>query len=78
MDLAWADGSNGIEQMRERCENAKLKALKARLPDAARVFGGYSSRWDGAVASVVPLAGHDVLGSVVFLSQPELEARDLT
>ena len=65
-------GSNGIEQMRDRCRNDRLMARRARLPDASRVFGGWSERWDGAVASVQPLAGHEVQGSVVDLDLSEI------
>ena len=65
-------GSNGIEQMRDRCRSDGLTARCARLPDASRVFGGWSKRWDGAVASVQPLAGHEVLGSVVDLDLSEI------
>jgi len=65
-------GSNGIEQMRDRCRNDGLSARRARLPDASRVFGGWSQRWDGAVASVHPLVGHEVLGSVVDLDLSEI------
>ena len=65
-------GSNGIEQMRDRCRNDALTARRARLPDASRVFGGWSERWDGAVASVQPLADHEVRGSVVDLDLSEI------
>eukprot|EP00316_Scyphosphaera_apsteinii_P012242 CAMPEP_0119318312 /NCGR_PEP_ID=MMETSP1333-20130426/46027_1 /TAXON_ID=418940 /ORGANISM="Scyphosphaera apsteinii, Strain RCC1455" /LENGTH=407 /DNA_ID=CAMNT_0007324457 /DNA_START=22 /DNA_END=1245 /DNA_ORIENTATION=- len=69
-------GSNGIEQMRERCRNPKLTARKARLPGSIRVFGGWSSRWGGAVASVLPKHGHSVRGSIVDLSAEELALLD--
>jgi uncharacterized membrane protein YgcG len=65
-------GSNGIEQMRDRCRNDALTARRARLPDASRVFGGWSERWGGAVASVKPLADHEVQGSVVDLDLSEI------
>ena len=65
-------GSNGIEQMRDRCRNDALIARSARLPGASRVFGGWSERWDGAVASVQPLANHEVKGSVVDLDLSEI------
>ena len=69
-------GSNGIEQMRDRCRNGGLTSCRARLPDASRVFGGWSERWAGAVASVQPLAGHEVRGSVVDLDSAEIELLD--
>ena len=69
-------GSNGIEQMRDRCRNGGLTSCRARLPDASRVFGGWSERWAGAVASVQPLTGHEVRGSVVDLDSAEIELLD--
>ena len=69
-------GSNGIEQMRERCRNPRLTAYAARLPGSVLVFGSWSERWEGAVASVQPLPNHEVLGSVVDLSAEELHLLD--
>lgn len=69
-------GSNGIQQMRERCENEKLIANRAHLPEYARVFAGNSSRWKGAVSSIIPLAGTTVFGSVVMVNEEELDKLD--
>ena len=65
-------GSNGVAQLRSRVDNDSLSAVKAVLPDAMRCFGGYSERWSGAVATVVPMPGHVVRGSVAWLSTEEL------
>ena len=71
-------GSNGIEQLRERCENASLAARPAVLEGYERIFAGFSSRWEGGVASVVPAQpAARVLGSVVELTQTELEKLDV-
>jgi hypothetical protein len=51
--LYFAYGSNlDDEQMRSRCASAQPVA-RAVLPNYALAFGGFSHRWDGAVASVV-------------------------
>ena len=69
-------GSNGIDQLRERCQNERLVAVKACLPNAVRVFAGWSSRWHGGVASVVPMSGQTVQGSIVYLNAQELSLLD--
>ena len=70
-------GSNGVAQLRERVQNPTLTAARATLPDAVRVFAGWSSRWGGAVASVVPShTGLSVRGSVTRLSAAELKLLD--
>ena len=69
-------GSNGIEQMRTRCQNPDLEARKAVLPHAARCFASWDEKWQGAVASVIPCSGAEVRGSVVELSAEELKLLD--
>ena len=46
------------------------------LPNAARVFAHHSETWGGAPASVVPMAGSKVCGSVIELSAEELKLLD--
>lgn len=66
-----------MAQLRERVHNPRLASTSATLPDAERVFGGWSDRWGGAVASIIPsFTGRAVLGSVVMLSDSELELLD--
>lgn len=73
-------GSNGIEQIRERCQNNDLTSRAAKLENYVRIFAKQTREiWDyGAVASIRPLKGDDcyVLGSVVDLSEEELERLD--
>ena len=38
-------GSNGVAQLRERCGNPAITARRAEMREAARVFGGWSTRW---------------------------------
>ena len=50
--LYFAYGSNLDDaQMRDRCADARVVG-RATLPNYALVFGGFSHRWGGAVASV--------------------------
>ena len=66
--LYFAYGSNLDDaQMRERCANARVVG-RATLPNYALVFGGFSHRWGGAVASVVRAKGACVEG---LLYDPE-------
>jgi gamma-glutamylcyclotransferase (GGCT)/AIG2-like uncharacterized protein YtfP len=70
-------GSNGIAQLRERCENQALIAIPASLPDYDRVFAGKSPKWGGAVASLIKRQGGSVYGSVVRLTEVEMELLDI-
>ena len=70
-------GSNGVAQLRERCGNPAITARRAEMREAARVFGGWSTRWDGAVASVVRKKHTRVRGSVSYLTQAELKKLDV-
>ena len=69
-------GSNGLVQLRERLGNPGLTAKKAELPGSFLCFAGKSSKWNGAVATVVEAAGSAVCGNTVLLSQSELEKLD--
>ena len=70
-------GSNGVAQLRQRVHNSQLVSVPATLHDADRVFGGWSDRWEGAVASIIPsFTGRAVRGSVVMLSDSELKLLD--
>ena len=71
-------GSNGIEQLRVRCQNPNLKSFKAHMKDHVRIFSGRAvSRQNGAVASIAPMQGGNVYGSVVFLTQAEMHLLDV-
>jgi gamma-glutamylcyclotransferase len=74
--LVFSYGSNLNErQMRARCPSARIEA-RAVLPDHALAFGGYSHRWRGAVASIVPEPGSRVEGLIYRIDAPELAALD--
>ena len=68
---------NGVAQLRERCGNPAITARRAEMREAARVFGGWSARWGGAVASVVRKKHTRVRGSVSYLTQAELKKLDV-
>jgi len=69
-------GSNGIAQLRERCQNPQLEAIAATLPGHVLCFAGRSARRAGAVASVIEAADQTVYGSVVHMSESELQLLD--
>ena len=74
--LYFAYGSNlDDEQMRSRCASAQPVA-RAVLPNYALAFGGFSHRWDGAVASVVRARGARVEGLLYRLDDADLRALD--
>lgn len=68
-------GSNSTTQLENRI-GRKFESMPAILFNHVRVFGGYSNHWKGAVASVVPFKNKVVHGSVVSLTQTELDKLD--
>lgn len=75
--IVFSYGSNGAEQLRTRVKNPTLTPVKALLMDAERVFGGWSGKWGGAVATLVPRTDKAVQGSVVELTEEELAMLDV-
>ena len=74
--LYFAYGSNLDDaQMCARCAGARIVG-RAVLPNYALVFGGFSHRWGGAVASVVRAKGACVEGLVYELGSVDLRALD--
>jgi cation transport regulator ChaC len=74
--LVFAYGSNlDDNQMRSRCASAHIEA-RAVLPNHALAFGGFSHRWGGAVASVIPEHGARVEGLLYRITAPDLRALD--
>ena len=74
--IVFAYGSNlDDQQMRSRCASARIEA-RAVLPNHALAFGGFSQRWGGAVASVVPEPGARVEGLLYRITSPDLRALD--
>src|SRR5689334_9259933 len=70
--IVFAYGSNlDDQQMRSRCASAQIEA-RAVLPNHALAFGGFSQRWGGAVASIVPEPGAHVEGLLYRITSPDL------
>jgi cation transport regulator ChaC len=74
--LYFAYGSNlDGRQMRARCAGAEAEAT-AILPNHALAFGGFSHRWGGAVATIVPARGAQVEGLLYRLPPKEIFTLD--
>ena len=66
-------GSNSLSQLRARCENLELKSRPAYLDGYVRIFSGISTTWTGGIASIHAHPGGKCYGSLVTLSDNELE-----
>ncbi|MCP3167324.1 gamma-glutamylcyclotransferase [Corallococcus exiguus] len=74
--LYFAYGSNlDRAQMRTRCPGATVEA-RATLPGYTLVFGGFSRRWGGGVASLQRVRGAHVEGLLYRLDTEDLQALD--
>ena len=74
--IVFAYGSNLDEnQMRSRCASARVET-RAVLPNHALAFGGFSHRWGGAVASVIPEPGARVEGLLYGIRPSDLAVLD--
>ncbi|HSX05051.1 MAG TPA: gamma-glutamylcyclotransferase family protein [Candidatus Saccharimonadales bacterium] len=72
----FAYGSNlSTKQMIRRCPHARVVG-KARLSNYTLAFSGFSPRWQGGVATIIPQPGAEVLGVVYALDQHCLEQLD--
>jgi gamma-glutamylcyclotransferase (GGCT)/AIG2-like uncharacterized protein YtfP len=76
LTLYFAYGSNlSIEQMLHRCPGADVVGV-AVLPGHRLAFGGWSWRWGGPVATVLPAPGREVPGVLYRLGAADLAALD--
>lgn len=74
--LVFSFGSNlSDEQLLRRCPSA-ITAGRATLPGYRLVFCGWSSGWDGAVATVRRAPGSEVCGELVLLDDADLYRLD--
>ena len=76
MPYYFAYGSNSLAQLSKRLGTDRLRAYPAILPDYIRIFAGYGRRWGGAVASILPQRGSEVLGSVICLRESQFKRLD--
>lgn len=71
-------GSNSIEQLSRRIGHiGPMNHKPAYIQDYARIFAGYSSRWKGAIASIHKAKGKRVYGTLVEITNDELEKLDV-
>jgi len=74
--MYFAYGSNlDTKQMRSRCASASVDA-RAVLRNHALAFGGFSARWGGPVATLVPTRGARVEGLLYVLQPADLRSLD--
>jgi gamma-glutamylcyclotransferase (GGCT)/AIG2-like uncharacterized protein YtfP len=74
--LYFAYGSNlSTRQMRSRCATARVEG-RAVLRNYALAFGGFSARWGGPVATIVPVRGAEVDGLLYMLQEADLRSLD--
>jgi len=74
--IYFAYGSNlSVRQMRARCATARVGA-RAVLSNHALAFGGFSERWGGPVATLVPARGAQVEGLLYVLQPADLRSLD--
>eukprot|EP01038_Epipyxis_sp_PR26KG_P008957 gene8957-12078_t len=69
-------GSNSISQLQARVHNPLLTSIPAKAMDWTRIFCMHSYGWGGAAASIYPLKGESVYGSLTLLNQLELDHLD--
>ena len=72
----FAYGSNmSEERIRENCKNPKFVDI-GYIKDYKFVYDGYSIRWGGAVANIIPKKGEIVWGVIYEISEDDLKALD--
>ena len=72
-------GSNNESQLKKRLNTKNVKIEKAYLKDYLRVFGNYSSIWDGAPSSLIKVSENEdkiCKGLVVYVTNKQLEILD--
>ena len=70
----FAYGSNlNHRQMSKRCPDSKPR-YRANLPDYKLIFTGWSDNRQGAVASIKPSVGEEVVGAIYEISENDLNS----
>lgn len=70
-------GSNNPEQLKERLKKqSDIMYIPACIKDYTRIFGGYSKKWDGAVASIYPCKGRHVYGILTRVTHVDIDILD--
>ncbi len=70
-------GSNHSKQLEKRTGAKHLVGFPGTLKNHERIFAGYSNRWKGGVASVVPKRQSVVHGTVYFSTKDQLDRLDV-
>lgn len=74
--LYFAYGSNlDLDQMRARCPGSRLVG-PAALPNHRLAFAGFSPRWGGGVATIVPQKEGVLFGALYELEPEDVERLD--
>jgi Gamma-glutamyl cyclotransferase, AIG2-like len=80
MPLLFSYGSNSLAQLSGRVVSPGEPPLPppraATLPGWARVFCGWSTTWSGGVANLHPSAGHSARGSLMLVTDTQLDLLD--
>lgn len=76
MPLLFCYGSNHPKQLEDRVGSPKA-IYAAVAPDYKRVFRGWSSSWNGGVASLVPSKRRPAYGYVAEVTQNQIRQMDL-
>lgn len=74
--LLFSYGSNNPEQLSDRLGRSGIAMRRAILPDYWRAFRGFSRRWGGGTATVIPHAGGEVYGYVAEVTASDLATMD--
>ena len=73
-------GSNNLEQIRKRLNNDNIMGYKGYLENYHLTFGGNSTKWNGAVASILPnkfnYSERNVYGTIYEITERELNILD--
>ena len=78
MNYLFSYGSNSTKQLYRRVNPSNfLEPIPAYIDNYCRIFAGYSYLWKGGIASIHPCPGNRVYGSLVQLTDRELEKLDI-
>ena len=78
MPYLFSYGSNNITQLSERLNKKIYKSdlIPAYLDNYIRIFCFHSTKWNGSVASIYPKKNKLVFGTVISLTEKELQKLD--
>lgn len=77
MEYLFCYGSNSINQLKERLlETGNIEYHPTRLKNYCRIFAGFSKKWFGGIATMVPLKNNYVYGITVKIPTEQLNILD--